>query len=90
MRTVRWPNEYLLSGRVRCSGYGKHFIGSAAHRYHYYVCSSQQRYGASTCGADRLPAKRLDQAVLEALLDTLQRTEPFGDSANDSTVITQW
>ncbi len=53
-------SEYLLSGRVRCVGCGKHFIGSAAHgnryRYRYYVCFSRQRYGLSTCGADRLPS----------------------------------
>ncbi len=74
-------SEYLLSGRVRCVGCGKHFIGSAAHgnryRYRYYVCFSRQRYGADTCAADRLPAEQLDQAVLEALLDTFQRTDLF-------------
>src|SRR6266540_3481843 len=74
-------SKYLLSGRVRCVGCGKHFIGSAAHgnryRYRYYVCFSRQRYGLSTCGADRLPAEQLDHAVLEALLDTFQRTDLF-------------
>jgi site-specific DNA recombinase len=76
-------SEYLLSGRVRCVGCGKHFIGSAAHgnryryRYRYYVCFSRQRYGADTCAADRLPAEQLDQAVLEALLATFQRTDLF-------------
>ncbi len=74
-------SEYLLSGRVRCTGCGKHFIGSAAHgnryRYRYYVCFSRQRYGADTCAADRLPAEQLDQAVLQALLDAFQRTDLF-------------
>ena len=53
---------------ARC---GKRYIGAAAHgnggRYPYYVCFTRQRYGKGRCDADRLPADRLDEAILNRL-----------------------
>ena len=66
-------SDYLLSGLIRCTRCGRRYIGAAAHgrsaRYTYYSCYSRQRYGSSTCAADRLPAELLEQAVIEALLE---------------------
>ncbi len=74
-------SEYLLVSRVRCLRCGKQFVGAAAHgkrhRYPYYVCFSRQRYGTTTCPAERLRADLLDQAVIEALLETFQQTDLF-------------
>jgi site-specific DNA recombinase len=74
-------SEYLLSGRVRCLRCGKAYVGAAAHgklrRYPYYVCFSRERYGTDTCAGERLRADLLDQAVIDALLDTFQRTDLF-------------
>jgi site-specific DNA recombinase len=74
-------SEYLLVSRVRCLRCGKAFVGAAAHgkrhRYPYYVCFSRQRYGTTTCPAERLRADLLDQAVIDALLETFQQTDLF-------------
>jgi site-specific DNA recombinase len=74
-------SEYLLVSRVRCLRCGKAFVGAAAHgkrhRYPYYVCFSRQRYGTKTCPAERLRADLLDQAVIDALLNTFQQTDLF-------------
>jgi site-specific DNA recombinase len=74
-------SDYLLVSRVRCQRCGKAFVGAAAHgkrhRYPYYVCFSRQRYGTQTCPAERLRADLLDQAVIDALLDTFRQSDLF-------------
>ena len=37
----------------------------------------RQRYGTTLCPAERLPADRLEAAVVKAMLETYQRTDPF-------------
>lgn len=63
-------SDYLLTGLIVCN----HYVGTAARgrsaRYRYYTCFSRQRYGNGACRADRLPADRLDDAVLQSLIDT--------------------
>jgi len=71
-----------LGSPVRCTRCGQRYIGNAAHgktgkRYRYYTCYSRQRYGTSTCSADRLPADQLERAVLNALLATYRRADLF-------------
>lgn len=62
-----------------CERCGKRFVGTAAHgnlyRYRYYTCFSRQRYGTKTCPAERLPADKLESAVLAALLETYSRSD---------------
>jgi site-specific DNA recombinase len=41
------------------------------------TCFSRERYGTDTCAGERLRAGLLDQAVIDALLDTFQRTDLF-------------
>jgi len=73
-----YATDYLLAGLVHCEHCGKRFIGTSAHgklyRYRYYTCFSRHRYGRVACQADRLPAERLDQAVVDSLLGTLANT----------------
>ena len=73
--------DYLLSGLVVCDRCGKHFVGTAAkgnvYRYRYYTCWSRNRYGTSTCDADRLPAEELDDAILASLLATYRKRSVF-------------
>ena len=68
-------SDYLLTGRVRCGRCGRAYLGTAAHgrhqRYTYYTCVTRHRYGTGHCDNDRLPAERLEQAVLERLRTTL-------------------
>jgi len=70
--------DYLLSGLIRCSHCGKHYVGTCArgnrYTYRYYICFSRQRYGTTTCPSERLPADELDHATLQSLLDTF--TQP--------------
>ncbi len=65
-------SDYLLAGRVKCTQCEKNYIGTSAsgnkYRYRYYTCFTLSRYGKGHCGADRLPADQLEDAVLEALL----------------------
>jgi site-specific DNA recombinase len=74
-------SDYLLAGHVRCLHCGKQFVGAAAHgkrhRYPYYVCFSRHRYGTATCPAERLRADLLDQAVIDALVETFQQSDLF-------------
>jgi site-specific DNA recombinase len=65
-------SDYLLSGLVVCAACGQRFSGTRAtgrnSTYRYYTCGGRQRYGRSTCNADRLPADALDAAVVDQLL----------------------
>jgi site-specific DNA recombinase len=70
-------SDYLLTGLVRCARCGKRYVGAAAHgrngRYPYYVCFSRQRYGRAACDADRLPATKLEDAILRQLVALLEQ-----------------
>ncbi len=72
-------SDYLLAGLVHCDHCRKRFIGTAAtgktQRYRYYTCFSRQRYGTSTCPAERLPADQLEAALIEALIATYERAD---------------
>jgi len=65
--------EYLLTGLITCSRCHRRYVGAAAHgkrhRYRYYVCWTAQRYGKAACGAERIRADALEDAVLAALVD---------------------
>ncbi len=63
--------DYLLSRLLICTMCGKRYVGAAAHgrngRYEYYVCFSRQRYGSAGCSADRLPARELEEAIIDLI-----------------------
>jgi len=65
--------EYLLTGLITCSRCHRRYVGAAAHgkrhRYRYYVCWTAQRYGKDACGAERIRADALEDAVLSALVE---------------------
>jgi site-specific DNA recombinase len=72
--------DYLLSGRVVICGHcGSPYLGAAAHgrsgRYRYYVCCGRHVGGTIKCGADRVPADALEQAILGALGSTFSQTD---------------
>jgi site-specific DNA recombinase len=72
-------SDYLLAGLIICDRCGKRYLGNIAHgrsqRYRYYTCFSRHRFGPATCAAERLPADKLEAAVLDALLATYNRTD---------------
>lgn len=66
-------NKYgaLLKGLVRCKACGcamsHHFATRGSKRYRYYVCIRAQKNGWSECPAPSLPAKQLEDFVLEQI-----------------------
>ena len=72
-------SDYLLAGLIICDRCGKRYLGNIAHgrsqRYRYYTCFCRHRFGPATCPAERLPADKLEAAVLDALLATYNRTD---------------
>jgi site-specific DNA recombinase len=66
--------DYLLSRLLICNMCGKRYVGASAHgrsgRYEYYVCFSRQCYGSAGCTADRLPARELEDAIIDAISST--------------------
>ncbi|HEX6972486.1 MAG TPA: recombinase family protein [Limnochordia bacterium] len=61
----------LLKGLVRCKACGcamsHHFATRGSTRYRYYVCIRAQKNGWSTCPAPSLPAKQLEDFVVEQI-----------------------
>ncbi len=68
-------SDYLLTGKLRCGRCGQAYLGTAAHgrsqRYTYYTCFTRHRYGTKHCANDRLPADKLEEAVLARLRSVL-------------------
>jgi len=66
-------NKYgaLLKGLVRCKACGcamsHHFATRGNKRYRYYVCIRAQKNGWSECPAPSLPAKQLEDFVVEQI-----------------------
>ena len=82
------PTDYLLGGLITCGRCGKRYSGTAAHgkrsRYRYYTCLSRQRSGAHGCDAERLPAEALDDAVLQALVETYSDSELIEEAVREA------
>jgi site-specific DNA recombinase len=88
--SLRRSNQsgYLLTGLIRCARCGKRYLGAAAHgnggRYPYYVCFTRHRYGPRHCDADRLPAERLDELILDRLEALLAQEQIVRDAIQDA------
>lgn len=74
----------LLKGLVRCKACGcamsHHFATRGNTRYRYYVCIRAQKNGWGTCPAPSLPAKQLEDFVVEQI-KTLGRDPDLLDDA---------
>jgi site-specific DNA recombinase len=68
---VRNQHGALLKGLVRCKhcdcGMSHHFTTRGEQRYRYYVCMRAQKHGWSACPAPSLPAKQLEDFVVEQI-----------------------
>jgi site-specific DNA recombinase len=64
-------SDYLLTGLIRCPACDSAMLGTRAHGktrvYRYYSCYRRARYDSATCGASRLDADAIEQAVTAAL-----------------------
>lgn len=71
-------SDYLWAGHILCTHCQKRYVGAAAHgrlyRYRYYTCFTAHRYGSDACNAPRRRADQLEPALLQAMIDTYQRT----------------
>ena len=85
-------SDYLLAGLIYCARCGKRYLGTSArgrrYTYRYYTCFTRQRYGTTTCPAERLPTDQVEHRVLDSLLATLSATdlidEALGDAHDDT------
>jgi site-specific DNA recombinase len=64
-------SDYLLTGLIRCPTCGTAMLGTRAHGktrvYRYYSCYRRTRYDTSRCGAQRIDADAIEDAVTGAL-----------------------
>jgi site-specific DNA recombinase len=78
-------SDYDLSGLIVCERCQRHYVGTSATgrsaRYRYYTCQTRQRSGIGGCDADRLSADPLDEAALNALVETYERTDLVDEAA---------
>jgi len=79
-------SDYDLTGLITCPACGLKYIGTSAQgrsrTYRYYACFSRVRYGSHGCGAPRLRAEEIDQAVFDALLDLYSGTDLIGEAVH--------
>jgi len=68
---IRWRQSALLKGLMRCKhcgcGMTHSFTTRCNRRYRYYVCINAQRNGWSQCPAPSLPARELEEFVVEQI-----------------------
>jgi site-specific DNA recombinase len=64
-------SDYLLTGLIRCQSCGSAMLGTRAHgktkTYRYYSCYRRTRYDTAACGAQRIDADGIEDAVTDAL-----------------------
>ncbi len=64
-------SDYLLTALIRCPSCGSPMLGTRAHGktrvYRYYSCYRRTRYDTFTCGAQRIDADAIEDAVTGAL-----------------------
>jgi site-specific DNA recombinase len=64
----------LLSGLLYCEGCAARMVysysGTKDRRYPYYVCLNAQRRGWALCAAKALPARGIEESVLERIRET--------------------
>ena len=64
-------SDYLLTGLIHCPTCGSAMLGTRAHGktriYRYYSCYRRTRYDTTACGAQRIDADAIEDAVIGAL-----------------------
>jgi site-specific DNA recombinase len=80
---VRKPSGALLQGVLRCgpcqSSMTPTYSCKGGRKYHYYVCSSAQKLGRSSCPTKSVAAGTMDTLVVDQL-QRLTRAVPEGES----------
>ena len=73
-RPARVGSKFLLSGLLKCGVCGRPYSGQGAKsgQYGYYICGTLFREGAGTCSARYLNAPRVEDFIVEKVLDFVQ------------------
>lgn len=60
-------SSYMLTGLVNCGHCGRSMTGHSAKsgRFHYYLCSTKNKQGASSCKQVMINRERLDKALID-------------------------
>lgn len=76
---------YILTGLLTCSRCGHGFIGTRASGktavYRYYTCYCRQRNGTAKCDQERIPADKLEEAILGVTIEALRDRSIFEEAA---------
>ena len=77
-RPARVGSKFLLSGLLKCGVCGRPYTGQGAKsgQFAYYICGTLYREGAGTCEARYLNAPRVEDFVVEKVLDFVWFGEP--------------
>lgn len=77
--------DFLLGGLLRCAGCGAAYTPASTKRnvssYRYYRCSTRDLKGADACRSRPLPAKAVEDFVIERLRDAVANADLAGDVA---------
>jgi site-specific DNA recombinase len=69
-------SAYPLAGILVCQKCGSRFVGTGANgnggNYRYYICCNRQSFGTGNCDQDRIPAEKVEDAVLQRIRSTLE------------------
>ena len=75
---TRVPQNALLAGLLICKSCQRPMIPTCtakpARRYRYYVCKSARQNGWSSCPTKSVPARMIEDAVLDQLRTTLRES----------------
>jgi len=76
---VRAPQNALLAGRLLCKSCQRPMVptytAKPGRRYRYYVCRAARQNGWSSCPTKSVPARVIEEAVLEQLRTALRVNE---------------
>jgi site-specific DNA recombinase len=76
---IRAPQNALLAGRLLCKSCQRPMVptytAKPGRRYRYYVCQSARQKGWSSCPTKSVPARMIEEAVLEQLQTVLRASE---------------
>ena len=77
-RPARVGSRFLLSGLLKCGVCGRPYSGQGAKsgQFAYYICGTLFREGAGTCSARYLNAPRVEDFVVEKVLDFVKSGGP--------------
>ena len=69
IKNIKGSNNYFLVGLLRCPKCGGSMVSRISHRYRYYNCLTNHRFGKTKCSGGAVSADNIERSVLEKLKD---------------------